>query len=201
MPQKIVIASHNAHKVQEIVYLLGEEYWQVLSLRDFPEIGDIEETGVTFEENALIKARAVYARTKLLTISDDSGLEVDHLGGAPGVYSARFAGEAKSDSANNRKLLQALNGVAEARRGAQFRCVAAIISNDYEKVVEGIVRGKIADGLSGSGGFGYDPLFIPDGYQRTFGEFGPVDKHKISHRGLAFIKAKQVIMADFFTDR
>lgn len=197
MPQQIVIASHNAHKVEEISYLLGDAGWEVLSLEAFPEIGDIEETGITFEENALIKANEVFARTNLLTISDDSGLEVDYLDGAPDVYSARYAGLDKSDSANNSKLLNALKDVPESQRGAQFRCVAAIVAQNYQKVVEGIVRGKIGEGVTGSSGFGYDPLFIPDGYDISFGEFDPADKHAISHRGIAFMRVKQVLMSEF----
>lgn len=189
----IILATQNKHKVVEIAEIMKDVPIRLLTLADFPNIPDIEETGDTFAENALLKARAVFQKTNLITLSDDSGLEVDALNGAPGIYSARFAGETKSAAANNAKLLRELQNVPDAQRTAQFRCVVAIVTPDFEKTVEGIVRGKIIRAPRGEGGFGYDPLFVPDGYSQTFAELGAEVKNRISHRAKAFTAAKEML--------
>jgi len=189
----IVIATSNLHKLEEIKIILNGITSEILSLQNFPEIGPIQETGSSFRENALLKARTVYQSTGLLTLADDSGLEVDALNGAPGIYSARFAGKEPDYAANNRKLLHDLKNIPDRERGAQFRCVVAILGNRIEKVVEGIVRGRIIHQLRGSGGFGYDPLFIPEGFNQTYAEIGEVVKNRISHRAIAFGKAGEFL--------
>lgn len=193
----MVIATSNLHKLAEIKYILDGVQKDIFSLKDFPEIGSIRETGTSFEENALLKARAVYQHTALLTLADDSGLEVDALNGAPGIYSARFAGKERDYPANNRKLLEDLKNIPDRERGSQFRCVVAILGNRIEKVVEGIVRGRIIHQLRGSGGFGYDPLFIPEGFDQTYAELGEAVKNRISHRAIAFGKAKEFLKTLF----
>jgi XTP/dITP diphosphohydrolase len=196
-PSSIVIATSNLHKLEEIKIILNGITPEILSLQNFPEIGPILETGTSFRENALLKARVVYQHTGLLTLADDSGLEVDALNGAPGIYSARFAGEERNYEANNYKLLQDLKNIPDAERGAQFRCVVAILGNRIEKVVEGIVRGRIIHQLRGSGGFGYDPLFVPEGFDQTYAEMGEAVKNRISHRAIAFGKAKEFLITLF----
>jgi len=191
--QTIVIATSNNHKLLEIKSILGNQSWQILSLPDFPEIAPITEIGSTFQENALCKARVVFEHTSFLTLADDSGLEVDALAGAPGIISARYAGLKHDYAANNQKLLKELRQVPAGQRGAQFRCVVAIVGPGIEKSVEGIVRGRIIQELRGTGGFGYDPLFIPDGYEKTYAELGEKVKNRISHRAIAFRKAHAVI--------
>ncbi len=190
---RVVFATRNAHKVEEVQDILSDLPLELLTLRDFPEIGEIEESGQSFEENALIKARTVFQATGLLTLADDSGLEVDALDGAPGIYSARFAGPGHDYAANNTKLLELLKDVPPEQRGAQFRCVVAIVGPGIERTVEGIIRGKIADKPRGHKGFGYDPLFIPEGYRQTFAQLGESIKNKISHRARAFQKAAVIL--------
>jgi XTP/dITP diphosphohydrolase len=191
--QSIVIATSNTHKLDEIKSILGNQSWQILSLQDFPEIDSIAETGSTFQDNALLKARTVFQHTSLITLADDSGLEVDALAGAPGIISARYAGLQHDYPANNQKLLKELQQVPAGQRGAQFCCVVAIVGNDIEKIVEGIVRGHIIQEPRGTGGFGYDPLFVPDGYEKTYAELGEEIKNRISHRAIAFQKARTFI--------
>jgi XTP/dITP diphosphohydrolase len=191
--KKIVIGTSNPHKFEEIVQILQGIPVQFLSLQDFPDIPPIEETGFTFRENALLKARTVYKYTSLLTLADDSGLEVDALQGAPGIYSARFAGKEKDYAANNVKLLEFLKDVPDQQRRAQFRCMVGMVGPDTEQLAEGLVRGRIICEMRGGGGFGYDPLFIPDGYTKTFAEMEEEQKNRISHRALAFRKAKQLL--------
>ena len=184
--QTVVVATGNAHKVTEIEAILGRvmpgvRFVTIGSLGDFP---DPEETGTTFEENALIKARAAHAETGLPAVADDSGLEVDALGGAPGVYSARYAGVHGDDAANNAKLLRELEGVPEGRRTARFTsCVAFVAADGSETCGVGHCEGRV--GLAGRGehGFGYDPLFLPDETPgRTMAELEPAEKNAISHR-------------------
>jgi len=190
---KIVIATANLHKLKEIRQILSGLPVQLLSLQDYPEIPPIIEGGETFQENAWIKAKTVFHHTGLLSLADDSGLEVYALNGSPGVYSARFAGSEKNDLKNNKKLLNLLNEVPGNSRTAQFRCVVSIIGPDTEEFVEGFVRGKIADSPKGTAGFGYDPLFIPEGYHQTFAELGADIKNRMSHRALAFQAARKII--------
>ncbi len=189
----VVIATSNPHKLTEIERILQGLPIRLLSLADFPQIPPIKETGSSFRENALLKARTVFRHTGLLTLADDSGLEVDALDGAPGIYSARFAGKERDYAANNRKLLAELENVPAEKRGAQFRCVVAIVGENVEEVVEGIVRGRIISRPRGSAGFGYDPLFVPEGFEQTYAELGSEIKNEISHRALAFRKAKRIV--------
>jgi len=193
MKRQVVLGTHNPNKIREIRVILNGLALEILTMNDFPEIAEVEETGKTFAENALLKAWAVYQQSGILTLSDDSGLEVDALNGAPGIYSARYAGEAKDYAANNRKLLEELQDVPEHQREAQFRCVVAIVGPEVDQVVEGIVRGMIIYEPRGQHGFGYDPLFVPDGFSQTFSEMGDELKNQISHRSQAFRKARKVV--------
>ena len=184
---KLVLATKNSGKVVEFRRLLeelGARNLDVVGLDAFPEIGDIEETGTTFEENSLLKARTICNLTGLPALADDSGICVDALGGAPGLYSARYSGQ--GDAANNAKLLDALKEVPDADRTAYFICVAAFVRPDgFEHIEEGRFHGKIAYEVVGSGGFGYDPLFVPDGLNCTSAELSAAEKDAISHRGKA----------------
>jgi XTP/dITP diphosphohydrolase len=189
----IVLATKNPGKVKEILQIFNGLPFEFKSLFDFPDIPEILEDGTTFEQNALKKAREVFQRTHLVTLSDDSGLEVAVLGNRPGVYSARYAGEGASDEANNNKLLQELENIPFDSRTAQFRCVAALVSEGEEYLSEGICTGKIAYAPRGTNGFGYDPLFIPTGYQQTFAELSEEVKNRISHRGKAFRTMKKIL--------
>lgn len=195
---EIVIATRNKDKKKEIKKLLSGLSVKVSSLHDFPAIPPIKEDGATFEENALKKASVCATKTGRLSIADDSGLEVSSLSGAPGVYSARFAGKNITYDDNNRKLLRLLKGKPRSRRRARFICCVAIVTPEgREKVVKGTSSGIIAEGVRGEYGFGYDPLFIPWGYSRTFAELGERIKNKISHRGRALRKAKRIISKYF----
>ncbi|OPJ56308.1 ribonuclease PH [Alkalithermobacter paradoxus] len=189
---EVVIATSNNHKLTEIGKILSEFNVKVLSLNDlgFKDI-KIDETGSTFEENALIKAREVMKRTGKIAIADDSGLMVDILGGRPGIYSARFAGENSTDKQNNEKLLKLLNGYPLEKRSARFvSSIAVVFPDKREFTVKGTCEGKIALTPVGENGFGYDPLFIVDGYDKTFGELSSEVKNKISHRAKAMEKMK-----------
>ncbi len=193
--QTIVIASRNPGKISEFQELLEGLPLRILSLADFPGLPEISETGSTFRENALIKARAVAAATGLTTLADDSGLEVDHLRGAPGVFSSRFAGPEQDDEANNRKLLAALEGVPFQRRRARFCCVIAVVTpQGREFLSEGICEGKITFFPRGRKGFGYDPLFLIPSLGKTFAELGPGAKNRISHRARALRLAREVLV-------
>lgn len=187
---KLVLATNNQGKVRELRELLKDLPIEILSLQDFPDLPEVEEDGDTFQENALKKAREVAGYTGLLAMADDSGLEVDYLKGAPGVYSARFAGEPKNDEANNEKLLQLLEGVPEKQRTGRFRCAIALCTPDGEEyVVEGTCEGVVGTSLEGAGGFGYDPLFYLPEYRQTFAQLDLGVKNQISHRGKATLKA------------
>ena len=182
---KVVIATHNRDKMKEIQGAISDLGWEVISLYDFPKIGEIEENGKTLEENALIKAREVFEKTGLPTISDDTGLEVDALDGAPGVYTARYAGENCSYSDNVNKMLKDMNKVPMPNRGAKFKTVMVFKDENKELIVEGIVKGKISRESRGDDGFGYDPIFYVTEYDKTFAEMTMSEKNKISHRGNA----------------
>lgn len=182
---KIVFATHNAHKVSEVQAVLGSEY-QLVTATEAGISEEIPETQPTIEGNALQKARYVYEHTGLNCFADDTGLEVEALSGAPGVYSARYAGEHVSYADNNKLLLKNLAGCQN--RKARFRTVIALILDGKEHLFEGRVEGTIATEPHGEGGFGYDPLFIPDGSQLTFAEMSPEAKNGISHRGRAVAK-------------
>ena len=192
--KEIVIATENAGKLREIEESLQGMGLKILSLKDFPFLPPIEEDGSTFQENALKKAKTVAYYTGRLTIADDSGLEVDFLGGRPGVHSARFAGQGASDADNNYKLLQLLKDVPPSQRGASFRCVIAVADPQGEqKWVEGGCRGIIGDRERGENGFGYDPLFILPELGKTLAELPLQEKNKVSHRGKALAALKDVL--------
>lgn len=186
--QKIVLATRNTHKVEELQKMLQGESIEVLSLRDLPHLPEVVEDGETFRENALKKAREVCKVTGLPALADDSGLQVDLLGGAPGVYSARFAGSQATDQDNNRKLLDLLqNHPDPEERTARFKSVIAFVMPDgRESVVEGSVEGILLTERKGQGGFGYDPLFYVPEYGQTMAELSMEVKNQISHRGKAF---------------
>ncbi len=181
--KRFVFATNNRHKLEEVQAILGDRV-ELVSLQQTGCTEEIPETGKTLEENALQKARYIYERYHTDCFADDTGLEVEALGGAPGVYSARYAGGEGHDSeANMRKLLQDLEGVEN--RQARFRTVFALIVNGKEHLFEGIVNGTILKVRRGTSGFGYDPIFMPDGYNKTFAELGNDIKNRISHRAIA----------------
>ncbi|MBI4559312.1 MAG: RdgB/HAM1 family non-canonical purine NTP pyrophosphatase [Candidatus Hydrogenedentes bacterium] len=192
----LLIATGNRDKAAEWIALLSGLPWEIRSLADFLTMAAPVEDGATFEDNALLKARHYCRKFAMPCLADDSGLVVDALDGAPGVHSARYAGEAGNYSANNEKLLNALAGVPDAERSARFVCCAALAEPDGHNHVEiGTVEGRIALGSGGRHGFGYDPIFIPDGYQETFGELDPAVKQRISHRAEAFRKMREYLLS------
>ena len=188
MTTKVVIASRNEHKIDEMRRILHEAglSLDLVGIQEFPDLPDVDETGATFAENALLKAREICAFTGLPAIADDSGLCVDALGGMPGIFSARWAGTHGNDLANLQLLLAQISHVAPDRRTASFRCAAAIVTpSGAEKVVEGVMSGRVIDTPRGTNGFGYDPIFIAEGYSITTAEMDSASKDAISHRGLA----------------
>ncbi len=185
----VVLATRNPHKLDEIRRILAAAGANVdlVSVARFPDVADVVETGLTFTENALLKATATAAATGLSALADDSGLSVDALNGMPGVYSARWAGRHGDDAANLELLLRQVADVPDARRGAAFVCVAALATPSGRTVVEeGRLAGRLAHEPRGSNGFGYDPVFVPDGETRTTAEMSPAEKDAVSHRGRAF---------------
>lgn len=188
-PSKLVLATANPNKVKEMRDILSGLGIDVLTLADFPPMDEVNETGDTLEANALLKADAVYRHTGLPSLADDTGLEVDALGGRPGVYSARYAGPNASYEDNVAKLLGDLKGVADADRIARFRTVMALRLSDAEHLfADGVAEGRIIGERRGADGFGYDPVFLPsDGDGRTFAEMAPAEKNAISHRARALI--------------
>ncbi len=188
MMNRLVVATHNAHKTAEIRELLAGRFAEIIDLTAFPDISPAIEDGATFEANARIKAlHAAKALPGATVLADDSGLEVDALDGEPGVYSARYAGEGASDAENRAKLLNAL-GPAEAR-SARFRCVLVLAHGERVlQVCEGAVEGEIARQERGTNGFGYDPIFIPQGHTETFGQLPQATKQSIGHRARALAK-------------
>ncbi len=191
--KKLVLASRNKHKLRELKYFLNGLPFEVLSVDDYPGIPHLIEDGTTFEENALRKARQVYERTHELSLADDSGLEVFFLNGRPGVYSARYAGIDANDEKNNQKLLAEMRGVAPRRRTSQFKAVLALVGKEIERTTEGICPGILAETPRGTNGFGYDPIFIPNGFNRTYAELTAEEKNRISHRSRAFAKMRDVL--------
>ena len=189
MSRRVVLATRNQHKVVEVRRILADAALDVdlVGLDAFPDAPDVAETGLTFEENALLKARAISRATGLPAIADDSGLAVEVLGDMPGIFSARWAGNHGDDAANLQLLLAQLSDVADPDRAAAFVCAAALVMPDgTEDVVRGELRGRIITAPRGSNGFGYDPVFVPDGETRTTAELEPKEKDAISHRGVAF---------------
>jgi XTP/dITP diphosphohydrolase len=186
---RLVLATHNTHKVRELRRILADVGLSadLVGTDEYPDLPDVAETGVTFAENALLKAHAVAAATGLPAIADDSGLCVDVLGGMPGVFSARWCGRHGQDEANLDLVLAQLTDVPDDRRGAHFACAAALaLPQGAEHVVEGRLVGTLLRERRGSNGFGYDPIFVPEGESRTTAEMAPDEKDAISHRGRAF---------------
>lgn len=182
MKHKLVFATNNRHKLEEVKNVVGENF-EIISLKDIGCSEDIEETGITLEENALIKARYIKEKYGYDCFGDDTGLEVEVLDNAPGVYSARYAGDNHDSEANKAKLLREMDG--KKNRNARFRTVIALLLNGKEYLFEGNINGLITEEEKGNSGFGYDPVFVPDGYQQTFAELGDDIKNTISHRALA----------------
>lgn len=176
---KLVFATNNRHKLDEVRAIVGDRI-EILSLNDIGCHDDIPETADTLQGNALIKARYIYEKYGADCFADDTGLEVEELGGEPGVYSARYAGEECSSEANMKKLLHNLKG--KKNRNAQFRTVIALIIDGEEKLFNGIIKGEITTEKKGNSGFGYDPIFIPEGFTVSFAQMGNEEKNKISHR-------------------
>lgn len=185
--KELVFATNNAHKLEEVRAVLGDSI-RVLSLKEIGCFDDIPETADTLEGNAYLKCKHVYDKYGFNCFADDTGLEVDALDGRPGVYSARYAGEDNNAQRNMQKLLGELQGVSN--RKAQFRTVIALLEGGKTSYFEGAVQGHIAEEQKGSTGFGYDPVFVPDGYIESFAELGADVKNKISHRALAVIAFK-----------
>ena len=191
----LLLATRNAHKAREIQEILGPGF-EVRDLSGYPEIPETVESGKTFEENAVLKALAVSQRCEGLVLADDSGLEVDALGGAPGIFSARYAGPDATDLQNIEKLLGALARTNDARRSARFRCVIALArGNKILEKFSGTVEGRIIETPRGQEGFGYDPIFVPDGFRETFGELPAQTKNRISHRAQALAKLREGLRA------
>ncbi len=190
---KLILATRNKGKLKEIGALLNDLPIELVSILDFPDIPAVAEDGTTLEENALKKARAMFNATHLPALADDSGLEVFALDMRPGVHSARYAGERVTYEDNNKKLLEQLRNIPAEQRQARFRCVAAFVAEDIEKTTEGVCAGRIIEAPRGMGGFGYDPLFVPDGYDKTFAELPLEVKNRISHRAKAFEAMKEFL--------
>jgi XTP/dITP diphosphohydrolase len=179
---KLIFATHNQHKLEEIKQLISPSV-ELMSLNELGFFEEIEETGTNLTENALIKAKTIYQKFDLNTFADDTGLEIDFLKGAPGVYSARYAGEEKNSLANIQKVLSLMQG--QANRKARFRTVIALIYKHQEFLFEGVVNGEILMAPTGQGGFGYDPIFKPEGFDQSFAQMNSSTKNSISHRGRA----------------
>ena len=190
----LVFATNNPHKAREIEQILGGEY-QILTLKDIGCLEDIEETEDTLEGNALLKARYVKSKYGYDCFSEDTGLEVEALDGAPGVHTARYAGESKSPAANIARLLQNLEH--KMNRKARFRTVIVLIINGQEITMEGICPGQIALTKRGASDFGYDPVFMPEGYEQTFAELGEAVKNRISHRAIATEKLRKRLVMSY----
>ena len=196
---RLVLATHNIHKARELKTLIGGLDVDVLTLDDLSTEMVLREDGDTFEANALQKARTVHHQTKLISLADDSGLEVFYLNGRPGVFSARYAGTETTDALNNEKLLDEMRGVAPRRRRAQFRSILALVGDGMEEVTEGICPGMLGEFPRGTNGFGYDPIFIPDGFVKTYAELTAEEKNLISHRARSFAAMKDVLKAKLVT--
>jgi XTP/dITP diphosphohydrolase len=192
---KLVLATNNEDKIRAIKNILGDLGIEIMTCQDFDDFPKVEETGKTLKENAILKAQAIHKATGLPALADDSGLEVDYLHGEPGLFSSRYAGPGCTYDDNNNKLLRKMQSVPKERRKAMFRCVIAICFGEGDtSTVEGTVDGYIAVAKSTSrGGFGYDPVFFYPSLGKTFAELSLEEKNKISHRGLALAKAKEVL--------
>lgn len=195
---RLVLATNNAHKAEELRPLLAGLNIELVTLEGYPDLRNIPEEGETLEENAIQKARFVHDALKLPALADDTGLEVGYLNGRPGVFSSRYAGVGASYADNCRKLLADMRGVAERRRGARFRCVLAFIAADgKEELADGTVRGLIIESPRGKGGFGYDPVFLPEGHTKTFAEMSAAEKNTLSHRARAAAAMRPILERAF----
>lgn len=192
--KKIILSTRNKGKIEEINHLFEGYGIEFVGLDSFPDIPDVVEDGETFRENAYKKACEVYEHVKETALSEDSGLEVDALGGAPGVRSARFASENASDQENITKLIEMLQDIPPKERTARFVSVFCLYDGKETKFFEGYVRGRIKESPSGESGFGYDPLFVPEGYDATFAELGSETKNRISHRAKAIEKLRKHLL-------
>ena len=193
---KLLIGTGNVGKMREIKSILGAVSYELVSLADFADIETPDENGATYTDNAVLKAKSYASQTGLLTLADDSGLEVEALSWAPGVLSARYAGDHASDADRRSLLLSEVSKRETQRRTARFVCVVAVATpTQVINVSEGICDGEIIDAPRGSGGFGYDPLFVPDGHDLTFAELPDGLKNQISHRGRALSKAREFLLS------
>ncbi|SNX52997.1 XTP/dITP diphosphatase [Thermoanaerobacterium sp. RBIITD] len=190
---KLIVATHNEHKVEEIRNFFKKDNIEVLSMGDIGIYNEVEETGSTIEENALIKARSLKNYKDDIIIADDTGLFVDYLDGKPGVYTARFAGENATYDDNNKKLLKMLEGVPANKRRATFKTVIALIYKEKEVIIEGKVEGRILENPRGENGFGYDPVFYVDKLGKTLAELSVEEKNEVSHRAMALIKLRNYL--------
>ncbi len=198
-PHELLIATGNKGKIVELQSLLASLPLRLRSLAEFPDVSEVEETGTTFSDNAMLKASAYAGQTGLWALADDSGLEVDALGGAPGVFSARYGGAGLTDGERLERLLEELSQRAPQERRARFVCVIAV-SDPQGQIVNistGKCEGQIIHAPRGTGGFGYDPVFVPDGFEQTFGELPPEIKQNISHRALALQAARSFLVNHF----
>ena len=198
MNKKIVLATGNQDKVKEIVDILKNLDIELLTLKDFPGVPEVIEDGKTLAENALKKARVISEFTKLPAVSDDTGLEVEYLNGAPGVYSGRYSGENATYADNVKKLLDDLQNVPPEKRQARFRCAVVLYNENNTQIVEGTCEGEITDQPRGDSGFGYDPIFFVPEYDCTFAEMNSDLKNKISHRAKAFLKLRNLLENEKF---
>ena len=186
--KKIVIASSNKHKVSEISSKIQPFFDEILSLKDFPKIGEIIEDGNTIEENSFIKSRACFNFSKIASVADDTILEVDALNGDPGLYTARYAGDKATYEDNMKKLLKNLEGIEMHLRTARFRTIISYVDGINDFHVEGLIEGKITNSKLGTNGFGYDPIFFSEKFNMTLAQMNSEQKNQISHRGLAIKK-------------
>lgn len=202
-PPQLLVATNNAGKVRELSHALADLPVRLRTLSEWPEITEAEETGATFAENAALKALHYSSRSGLLTLSDDSGLVVDALGGRPGVHSARYAGARATYAERMEKLLAELEATGDEERRARFVCVIALAepSAGIIEQFEGVCEGRIARAPRGTGGFGYDPIFVPEGYAQTFGELPDEIKQSISHRARALAQACKYLRTRFTESR
>ncbi len=197
---QIVLATHNRGKMKEMSSILAHLSVKLLTLDDFPQIGEIPETGETLKENAFIKAETVHQKTGLPALADDTGLEVDALDGAPGVHSSRYDGETATFEDNCRKMMQEMDGIPAEERTARFHTVIAFVSDSGNEWTEGMVEGRILEKKQGDGGFGYDPLFYYPPLKKTFAELNSEQKNNISHRGKALRNFCQILEKRILTN-
>ena len=197
---QIVLATHNRGKMKEMSSILAHLPITLLTLDDFPQIGEIPETGETLKENAFIKAETVHQKTGLPALADDTGLEVDALDGAPGVHSSRYDGETATFEDNCRKMMQEMDGIPAEERTARFHTVIAFVSDSGNEWTEGMVEGRILEKKQGDGGFGYDPLFYYPPLKKTFAELNSEQKNNISHRGKALRNFCQILEKRILTN-